>query len=58
MEKRRAHLWRVDFFLRKKQSGPVTVCGVSIIDQVNQAEKVYFGVVAVSQRLISVDERL
>ena len=58
MEERRAHLWRVNFFLRKKQSGPITVCGVGIIDQVNQAEKICFSVVAASQRLISIDERL
>lgn len=58
MEERRPHLWRVNFCLRKQQCGPITICGVIVIDQAYQAEEVYLGVVATNQRLISVDERL
>ncbi len=57
VEKRRPHLWRVNVLLGKEQGGPVTIYGVIVFDQAYQTEKVHFGVVAFSQRLISVDER-
>lgn len=57
VEKRRPHLWRVNVLLGKEQGGPVTIYGVIVFDQAYQTEKVHFGVVTFSQRLISVDER-